>query len=85
MAQEEAIELFGEKQIRVVWDDVEERYYFSVVDVVHVLTESVDSTAYWRKLERNESVNCATLKGVSNKLYRIIVAWGIQRTGSING
>ncbi len=69
MAQEEAIELFGEKQIRVVWDDVEEKYYFSVVDIVHVLTESVDSTAYWRKLkqrlkeEGNETVtNCHALK-----------------------
>ena len=69
MAQEEAIELFGEKQIRVVWDDVEEKYFFSVVDIVHVLTESVDSTAYWRKLkqrlkeEGNETVtNCHALK-----------------------
>ncbi len=69
MAQEEAIELFGEKQIRVVWDDVEEKYYFSVVDIVHVLTESVDSTAYWRKLkqrlkeEGNGTVtNCHALK-----------------------
>ena len=69
MAQEEAIELFGEKQIRVIWDDVEEKYYFSVVDIVHVLTESVDSTAYWRKLkqrlkeEGNETVtSCHALK-----------------------
>ena len=67
MAQEEAIELFGEKQIRVIWDDVEEKYYFSVVDIVHVLTESVDSTAYWRKLkqrlkeEGNETVTSVTL------------------------
>jgi hypothetical protein len=69
MAHEEAIKLFDAKKIRVVWDDQTEKYYFSVVDVIQVLTESVDATAYWRKLkqrlkaEGNETVtNCHALK-----------------------
>lgn len=69
MAQEEAIKLFGEMQIRVVWDDVEEKYYFSVTDVVQVLTESANPQTYWRVLKKrlldegNETVtNCNALK-----------------------
>ena len=69
MAQEEAIKLFDEKQVRVVWDDTEEKYYFSVTDIVQVLTESVDGRKYWNKLkqrlieEGNETVtNCHQLK-----------------------
>lgn len=83
MAQEEAIKLFGEKQIRVVWDDVEEKYYFSVTDVVQVLTESADGRKYWNKLkqrlkaEGNESVtNCHQLKleAADGKKYKTDVA-----------
>ena len=83
MAQEEAIKLFGEMQIRVVWDDVEEKYYFSVTDVVQVLTESADGRKYWNKLkqrlkaEGNESVtNCHQLKleAADGKKYKTDVA-----------
>jgi hypothetical protein len=52
MAQEEAIKLFEGLKIRIVWDDEAEKYYFSVVDIIQVLTESVDATAYWRKLKQ---------------------------------
>lgn len=69
MAQEEAIKLFDEKQVRYVWDDEQEKYYFSIVDVIQVLTDSVDGRKYWNKLkqrlkaEGNESVtNCHQLK-----------------------
>ena len=69
MAQEEAIKLFEGKQVRYVWDDEKEKYYFSVVDVIQVLTDSVDGRKYWNKLkqrlkaEGNESVtNCHQLK-----------------------
>ena len=69
MAQEEVIKLFDAKKIRVVWDSETEKYYFSVVDVIQVLTESVDGRKYWNKLkqrlreEGNESVtNCHQLK-----------------------
>ena len=63
------IKLFEEKQVRTLWDAEKEDWYFSVVDVVAVLTESKDPTAYWRKLkqrlreEGNETVtNCHGLK-----------------------
>jgi len=64
-----SIKLFNDKKIRVEWDSEKEKWYFSIVDVIFVLTESVDSTAYWRKLkqrlkkEGNETVtNCHALK-----------------------
>ena len=69
MIKDQIIKLFGEKNIRTVWDDKEEKWYFSIVDVVAVLTDSKDPTAYWRKLkqrlkaEGNETVtNCHALK-----------------------
>lgn len=69
MAKKEIIKLFEEKKVRTVWDDKEEKWYFSIVDVVAVLTDSADEQAYWRKLkqrlrqEGNETVtNCHGLK-----------------------
>ena len=69
MTRKQMIKLFGEKNIRTVWDDKEEKWYFSIVDVVNVLTDSKDPTAYWRKLKQrlkedgNETVtNCHGLK-----------------------
>ena len=69
MAKKEIINLFEEKKVRTVWDDKEEKWYFSIVDVVAVLTDSADAQAYWRKLkqrlrqEGNETVtNCHGLK-----------------------
>ena len=69
MTQHNTIKLFEEKKVRAVWDDEQGKWYFSIVDVVAVLTDSVDATAYWRKLkqrlkaEGNETVtNCHGLK-----------------------
>ena len=69
MSQETSIQLFENAKIRVVWDDEQEKYFFSVVDVIQVLTESADGRKYWNKLkqrlkaEGNESVtNCHQLK-----------------------
>lgn len=63
------IKLFEDKKIRTQWDAEKEDWYFSVVDVVAVLTESTDPSAYWRKLkqrlkeEGNETVtDCHGLK-----------------------
>ena len=42
MTQATAIKLFNDKQIRTHWDDEQEKWYFSIVDVVGVLTESID-------------------------------------------
>ena len=61
--------LFEGKEIRSIWNSEKEDYYFSVVDVISVLTESKDPSHYWRTLksrmlqEENETVtNCDTLK-----------------------
>lgn len=63
------IAIFEEKQIRRVYDEEKEMWYFSVIDIIQVLTDSKDANAYWRKLkqrlkqEGNESVtNCHALK-----------------------
>lgn len=67
--EKNSIQLFENQKIRVAWDAEREEWYFSIVDVVGVLTDSTDPTAYWRKLkqrlkaEGNETVtNCHALK-----------------------
>ena len=72
MTKKEAIKVFEEKKVRTVWDDKTEEWYFSIVDVVSILTESVDGRKYWNKLkqrlkeEGNETVtNCHQLKMLS--------------------
>ena len=69
MTKKQEIQLFNDRKIRTVWDDKEEKWYFSIVDTVAALTESLDAAAYWRKLkqrlkaEGNETVtNCHALK-----------------------
>lgn len=52
MSQETQIQLFENAKIRVVWDDEAEKYYFSVVDVIAVLTESSVAKRYWTDLKR---------------------------------
>ena len=51
MAENEKNELYEDQLIRTAWNETEEEWYFSVVDVVRVLTDSKDPTAYWRKLK----------------------------------
>ncbi|WP_423128042.1 BRO-N domain-containing protein [Gaoshiqia sp. Z1-71] len=72
MTRETAIKLFNEKQIRTHWDDEDEKWYFSIVDVIAVLTESENPQTYWRVLKKrlldegNETVtNCNALKMVA--------------------
>ena len=69
MTKQNAIKVFEEKKVRTVWDSDKEEWYFSIVDVVSILTESVDGRKYWNKLkqrlkeEGNETVtNCHQLK-----------------------
>ena len=69
MDEKYAIKLFDEYKIRTKWDPEIEDYYYSIIDVIAVLTESKNPSAYWRKLkqrlseESNESVtNCHRLK-----------------------
>ena len=49
-----AIQLFEGKRVRIVWDAEQEKYYFSVVDIVQVLTDSADGRKYWNKLKEEK-------------------------------
>ena len=69
MAQSTSIKLFEDKNIRTLWDENQEQWYFSVVDVISVLTDSANPRHYWNVLkgrlkeEGNQSVtNCDQLK-----------------------
>ncbi len=81
---------FENKKVRTVWNSDEEKYYISVIDIVSILTESKDSTAYWRKLkqrlkeEGNETVtNCHALKMLAkdgkNRLTDVVDLEGMFR------
>jgi hypothetical protein len=83
MTKDTAIKLFHEKQIRTHWDEDAEKWYFSIVDVVGVLTESENPNNYWKvlknrlKKEGSELVtNCNQLKLISSdgKYYKTDVA-----------
>lgn len=54
MSQKEQIQLFEEKKVRTVWDDEKEEWFFSVVDVVEVLTDSANPTDYLKKMRKRE-------------------------------
>lgn len=69
MTKSESLKLFEDKKVRTVWDSEQEKWYFSIVDVVAILTDSPDPQRYWRvlktrlKKEGNETVsNCSGLK-----------------------
>ena len=69
MTKKQEIQLFEEKKVRTVWDDAAEKWYFSIVDVIAVLTDSKDPALYWRVLKKrlkdegNETVtNCNAFK-----------------------
>lgn len=69
MNKKQSIQLFEEKKVRTFWDEKQEKWYFSIVDAIAILTDSIDPAAYWRKLkqrlkqEGNETVTiCHGLK-----------------------
>lgn len=69
MTKHQALRLFEERKVRTIWDAEQEKWYFSIVDTIGVLTDSLDAGAYWRKhkqrlkAEGNETVtNCHGLK-----------------------
>ena len=83
MTKKEAIKIFEEKKVRTVWDDETEEWFFSVVDVVAILTDSPNPSNYWKGVknrlvkEGNESVtNCNQLKlpSTDGKYYKTDVA-----------
>ena len=69
MVKKETLKLFEDKKVRALWDEDEEKWYFSIIDVIEILTESKNPSTYWRVLKKrlsaegNETVtNCNSLK-----------------------
>ena len=54
MTKKQQIQLFEEKKVRTVWDDEEEKWYFSIADVVEVLTDSTDVKQYIKKMRSRD-------------------------------
>lgn len=83
MTNQNTLKLFEDKKVRTVWDEEQEKWYLSVVDVVGILTESPNPNNYWKvlknrlKKEGNQSVtNCNQLKmqSTDGKFYKTDVA-----------
>jgi len=69
MTQKNDLKLFEEKKVRTIWDDELEKWYFSIVDIVAVLTDSPNPRKYWSVLKNRLSkegseltTNCSQLK-----------------------
>lgn len=54
MSKKDQIQIFNDRKVRTVWDSEKEEWYFSVVDVVEVLTESANPTDYLKKMRKRE-------------------------------
>jgi hypothetical protein len=77
------LKIFEDKQVRSSWDEAQERWYFSIVDVIAILTESPNPRKYWSVLKTRIKVegsqlatNCSQLKMKSSdgKFYKTDVA-----------
>ena len=84
MTKENSIKVFEQKQVRTHWDSDQEKWYFSVIDIVSVLTDSPNPRKYWSvlksrlKTEGSElATNCSQLKmlSVDGKYYKTDVAY----------
>ena len=83
MTQKESIRLFEERKVRAIWDDEQEEWYFSIVDVISILTDSPNPRKYWSvlktRLKREGSeltTNCSplTMQAADGKKYLTDVA-----------
>ncbi len=83
MEKESSIKLFETKQVRSIWDTEQEKWYFSIIDVITVLTESPNPRKYWSvlrtRLKKDGSqlaTNCNQLKmqSADAKFYKTDVA-----------
>ncbi len=81
MTKDTKIKLFNDRQIRTIWDDDQEKWFFSIVDVVGILTESPNPRKYWSvlktRLKKEGSqlaTNCSQLKMLSSdgKFYKAV-------------
>jgi len=71
MTKKNAIKLFEEKKVRTVWDDEQEKWYISIIDVVEILTDSANPRRYWSDLKRKLSLE-------GSQLYDFVVQLKMQ-------
>ncbi len=83
MTQHPSLQLFENKKVRTLWDDTHEKWYFSIVDVIQILTDSPNPRKYWSvlklRLKKEGSQltsNCSQLKmpAADGKYYKTDVA-----------
>ncbi|MFV0565835.1 MAG: Bro-N domain-containing protein [Flavobacteriaceae bacterium] len=83
MTKDTAIKLFQDQKVRVEWDNAKEKWYFSIVDVIEILTQSINPRKYWSvlktRLKKEGSklaTNCSQLKmqSADGKYYKTDVA-----------
>lgn len=79
------IKLFEQKEIRSYWNETEGQWYFSVVDIVEALTDSVNATDYLKKLRKRDSAlgsyigtNCAQVEMLTNGKKRMTLAGTVK-------
>ena len=77
MTQKQAIQLFEERKVRTLWDDEAETWYFSILDIIAVLTDSVNPTDYFNKsVDRHINLTNRLLRrffrGLSNDLENVL-------------
>lgn len=83
MKKQDAIKIFEERKVRTIWDDAKEKWYFSIVDVIKILTDSPNPRKYWSvlktRLKAEDSqlaTDCSQLKmeSADGKFYLTDVA-----------
>ena len=90
MTKETAIKLFEEKQVRSIWDEEQQKWYISIIDVVAILTDSPNPRKYWSVLKTRQkkegsqlTTNCSQLKmqASDGKFYKtdVIVTEQVMR------
>ena len=69
------VQLFNDKKIRSVWDSEEEQWYFSVIDVIAVLTDSVNPRDYWFKMKKRvhseDGIELSTICRQINTMFQL--------------
>lgn len=63
-----SIKLFENRQVRSVWDEAEEKWYFSVVDVAFILSDSPSPKNYWYRMKKREKLSGVELSKICRQL-----------------
>lgn len=83
MKQQNAIQLFEDKKVRAIWDEEQEKWFISIIDVIEVLTETDRSRKYWSDLksklkkegsELSEKIGQLKMQSSDGKFYKTDVA-----------